>query len=439
MAQAIFQAVADCRFKQMELLHRCGVSMEVRNFNGETLLIASLFIINEKCRKRFFGYFLRNDVDPLQRDDVLDRNALSWACYLGRKAQVEALIALGEVDLLEKDATGSIALHLAVQSNNLEVARVIIQTMCKYRLCLDVHDGEGLTPYMVAKKLGLQDMAELLLVEGEVNPSKFDDKLFLTAEEWAEVGVKEREQLAKEKNSKTPKPYTSYNIRQRRYSYLPNIDRRHQRDTFYLDELDTDYCGVSPEASTLPSLNNKHSLSSMNGNNNVTLATGNTLTAGRSIDSALSLLELSEGCTQATEFHASEHVHGGSQNDLSGDVWCLSEMLTSLAIQQGESYRTTVQYNPAAPQLTPKVIQPPKRKPRLRRNGSTLAALFGKQKRTFSCQSFKGLGKLNSGTNKITRPIKTAPTKNKYETDGTGKSARVCDNKKPILRRHSTL
>ena len=88
--------------------------------------------------------------------------------------------------------TGMTALHYATIHGHLEIARLLVESMNKYRLSVDITDANGMTPYIHANRLGFYDIAELLVKQGHCSRNQFDNKLHRSVEDWVEIGMRER-------------------------------------------------------------------------------------------------------------------------------------------------------------------------------------------------------------------------------------------------------
>ncbi len=108
--------------------------------------------------------------------------------------QVETIIKLTgrDLDFLRADVESRTALHHAVLSGDPGAVLPILRACVKYRLNVDVCDNNGLTPYILARKLGYTEIAKMLVELGKASAFKFDSKSFRSAEEWAAEGVRER-------------------------------------------------------------------------------------------------------------------------------------------------------------------------------------------------------------------------------------------------------
>lgn len=201
LASGLFHAVYKGRLKKVQFLLDNGSNINAKNDYGYSVLVAALHIENKAKRNKMFRFLLENEADPLQRDPKYKRTALSWAAVLGRENEADILLDLfmGEFDFHEKDRDGMTALHLATQSGHTEVVRSLVREMTKYGTTVDVPDNLGLTPYLHARRLGYGLIADILVEEGGASKGQGDLYSFKKADEWREIGIRERNEHVKQR------------------------------------------------------------------------------------------------------------------------------------------------------------------------------------------------------------------------------------------------
>ena len=182
LSHSCFKAVCGGRFQKVKFLLDNGVSVKTRNERNQNLLVAALYINDDDKRSRMMSYLLQRGVAYRGCDDE-GRDVVAWACILGRPEQLQQVFdaATGDVDLLSRDAYGSTPLHHAVIHGQINVVRILIDVMCKFRLSVDVQDDNGLTPYLYARRLGHHAIADFLVRKGEASRRQFYSKTFHTS------------------------------------------------------------------------------------------------------------------------------------------------------------------------------------------------------------------------------------------------------------------
>ncbi|KAH3867031.1 uncharacterized protein LOC127869784 [Dreissena polymorpha] len=199
----LFHSVFKGRLRKVKFLLDNGLDVNNRNDYGYNVLVAALHIEPEEKRRKMFKFLLNNNADPFQRDPKYKRSILAWSAVLGRHEQINLLLDtyMGEFDFHEKDKDGMTPLHLATQAGHTEVVKALVREMKKYGTTIDVPDGMGLTPYLHAKRLGYGLIADILRQEGGASEGQGDLYTFKKADEWREIGVKERNQELQRRRS----------------------------------------------------------------------------------------------------------------------------------------------------------------------------------------------------------------------------------------------
>lgn len=201
LGNSLFHAVYKCRYQKTKFLLEKGFVVNSRNDYGYNALFAALQIENGPGRRRMFRLLLDYDVDPFECDQKYKRNTLHWAAKLGRNSEINILFEsyLGEFDFHQRDREGMTPLHLATCSGHAETVRTLVKEMVRYGTSVDVTDHLGLTPYLHAKRMGYEDVADILRDEGKASLGKADEFCFKKANEWREIGLKERNRNVMEK------------------------------------------------------------------------------------------------------------------------------------------------------------------------------------------------------------------------------------------------
>ncbi|XP_074647570.1 uncharacterized protein LOC141903362 [Tubulanus polymorphus] len=192
----LFQAITDTRFKEVQrLLVNYGVPINCRNEEGDGVLTVALFIDDDAKRSKLFQYLLRRGANSCFVNKENGMCVLSWACSLGRISEVQQIFdnALGNIDLRSPDETGKTPLHHATMSGDVDVVHLVLDHMKKYHLPVDVPDKDGLTPYLYARRLGFNHIADMLNKRGNAAKKQFDSMTFRTGTFWQEEGQKRRE------------------------------------------------------------------------------------------------------------------------------------------------------------------------------------------------------------------------------------------------------
>ena len=104
--------------------------------------------------------FLLRSRASLLRQDQEGTTALHFACRFGAYNAARVLVKAG-APLNALDNSGRASLHWAVECDGVETLAVLLKDSKHY--CIDVKDGNGRTPLMLALELDRDEHARLLL------------------------------------------------------------------------------------------------------------------------------------------------------------------------------------------------------------------------------------------------------------------------------------
>ena len=199
MAGGLENAIRDCRFQQLRFLVDSGLSVNHKNRIGQHSLVTALHIENPEKRWKMFQFLLQHKADFKAYDPVTKRDVLLWAVFLDRKEEAKLIMQKlsGDIDYHTKDKFGRGVIHYATMRGNEDLLKYIVQTMRKYDVNVDIRDGEGFTPYILAKRLGYQACVDILLTYGDASPHQIDQSQKKTAFQWESEGQKEKENFLK--------------------------------------------------------------------------------------------------------------------------------------------------------------------------------------------------------------------------------------------------
>ena len=117
--------------------------------------------------------------------DINGMNALHIAVRSGHDQIVaQFLQSAGDYDLNTQDIHGNTALMYAVLAKDLGITEQIIDALKRYHLSVDITNNRGITPLILATILGLNEIANSLIVVGKASQQLRDTHLHKTAAEW---------------------------------------------------------------------------------------------------------------------------------------------------------------------------------------------------------------------------------------------------------------
>ncbi len=199
MSTAFFAAIQRCDRWRVDLLLKQGVSINVRDRHGEHGLVHALNIPNNRKRPRMFRWLVDQGADILTVGRTSGRDVLIWAAILNLTPEVELILSEAgcELDARRRDAAGYTALHYATMNGNVEMVGVLCQHLRKYDLSVDIIDKDGLTPYILAVRMGETMCARALKNIGLASAERYDENSLQSSHFWEVIGEMERQNVRK--------------------------------------------------------------------------------------------------------------------------------------------------------------------------------------------------------------------------------------------------
>ena len=189
----VFNAIRQSQYKQLALFIRHNYNLNVRTKDGRNGLFYALDIPDPRKRRRMIRFCLDHGIDALQKENINKYTPLHEAIARQQLGSIQLLLtyAGGEVDWRSFDAYGRTILHQAVESNNVSIVKAIIHVMTRYRVSVDVPDRNALTPYLLAVKLHLREIVEILVNQGHASRQQCDLLTHRNATDWEMAGIEE--------------------------------------------------------------------------------------------------------------------------------------------------------------------------------------------------------------------------------------------------------
>jgi hypothetical protein len=197
----IFYAIRHCQYKQLALYLRHNYKLTIRSKDGRNGLFHALDINNSHKRCRMIRYCLDHGIDPLQKEYVHGYTVLHEAIARQQVDSFQIILpeVSGELDWRAFDNHGQTILHQAVEVNNARILEGLIAILNRYNISVDLVDKNGLTPYLLARKLHLLEMADILHKKGHASRLKCDQQTHRSAREWEDVGLRENHLILRKK------------------------------------------------------------------------------------------------------------------------------------------------------------------------------------------------------------------------------------------------
>ena len=174
------------------LLHR-GCKIHSLNADGQNVLMAALKIDHAETRMKIIEYLISKGASSDFIQQTTGWSLLMHCCRLKRTDVAEYLLkeTRGSIDVLHRDNQGRIALHHAVISNSRHILQVLLKHHKYYHLPIDVHDCEGMSPYLYSCRLYKPHLSQLLLQAG-ASAQQVDHQRKASANTWLRNGKQEK-------------------------------------------------------------------------------------------------------------------------------------------------------------------------------------------------------------------------------------------------------
>ncbi|CAF0723188.1 unnamed protein product [Rotaria sp. Silwood1] len=197
----VLNAIRQSQYKQLALFVRHNYNLNVTTKDGRNGLFIALDIPDARKRRRMIRFCLDHGIDALQKEKKYNYTPLHEAIARQQIDSVQLLLANagGEIDWRSLDVHGRTILHQAVESNNVSILEALIIVMNHYGVSVDIPDKNGLTPYLLAVKLHLRDMAQILSNKGHASRQQCDLQTHRNANEWKVAGIEEHRLLIRDK------------------------------------------------------------------------------------------------------------------------------------------------------------------------------------------------------------------------------------------------
>jgi hypothetical protein len=197
----VLNAIRQSQYKQLELFIRHNYNLNVITKDGRNGLFFALDITDPRKRRRMIRFCLDHGIDALQKEKINSYTPIHEAIARQQVDSVQLLLANagGEVDWRSTDLRGRTILHQAVESNNLAILEALITVMNHYSVSVDVPDKNGLTPFLLATKLHLREMAQVLVNKGHASRQQSDLLTHRSANDWEIAGIEEHRLFVRDK------------------------------------------------------------------------------------------------------------------------------------------------------------------------------------------------------------------------------------------------
>jgi len=140
--------------------------------NQMTPLMVACSLDNERTKTREYTIrmLLKRGANP-NIVDACGTTVLANACKQNNIEVVKILLkrAFLDIDFNVKDRFGDTCLMHAVRTNSTELVQLVVNIMRRLSVDIDVKNNSDITPYLEAKRLGFNDVANILTKDGKAS------------------------------------------------------------------------------------------------------------------------------------------------------------------------------------------------------------------------------------------------------------------------------
>jgi hypothetical protein len=189
----VLNSIRRGQFKQLDLYLRHNYELKIVSKDGRNGLFFAMDIADARKRRRMIRFCLDHGIDPLHREKDHGYTPLHEAIARQQLDSVQILLANagGEIDWRALDKRGRTLLHQAVEANDASIVKELVLGMTHYGISVDIPDRNGLTPFLLATKLHLREIAQILIDKGHASRQQCDTSMHHSVQEWQMIGLKE--------------------------------------------------------------------------------------------------------------------------------------------------------------------------------------------------------------------------------------------------------
>jgi len=136
----------------------------------------------EKCIK----YLVKRGADTNYQDKY-GRTTLSYVAEKGKSLIVDVLITKCDADPTIEDCKGNTPLMYAVSSGSMDIIATLVGYFLVVNFQIDKRNLVGMTPLLLASKLGRYECAKMLVEVGNANMHLRDVDTFRSAVDWIKI------------------------------------------------------------------------------------------------------------------------------------------------------------------------------------------------------------------------------------------------------------
>ena len=180
---ALHNAICNNRLRQIRLLIKVGINVNLPDKEGRTPLMLVCFLDDERKRNSLTKLLLARG-GKIDLKDSCGRSVLTYACISGNDFLVNKILEHTDMDVNGKDRDGNTCLMYAAINGHPKVILLLLEHMKAYGLNVDIRNCKGFTAYLLALKHGNIQCANILKEDGKASVNIFDLEKFWTGDKW---------------------------------------------------------------------------------------------------------------------------------------------------------------------------------------------------------------------------------------------------------------
>ena len=166
------EAITNGRLYQTKMILTDITNLNYLDDEGLSPLMRAFMIedIKHRTRSAMVRLLIHHNADVNLRDKY-GQNVLNWACKMNKFDLVKLLLekCLQDVDLTSQDLQGNTALIYAVINNNVNMVKLLVDTLKKFALSVDHRNKQDKTAYLKALEMGFNECATILSQVGKAS------------------------------------------------------------------------------------------------------------------------------------------------------------------------------------------------------------------------------------------------------------------------------
>ena len=166
------EAITNGRLYQTKMTLTDFTNLNYLDDEGLSPLMRAFMIedVKHRTRSAMVRLLIHHNADVNLRDKC-GQTVLNWACKMNKFDLVKLLLekCLQDVDLTSQDLQGNTPLIYAVINNNVNMVKLLVDTLKKFALSVDHRNKQDKTAYLKALEMGFNECATILSQVGKAS------------------------------------------------------------------------------------------------------------------------------------------------------------------------------------------------------------------------------------------------------------------------------